>query len=391
MGGQAAESKERGPNMPDTSERSARVCAHGRTELAGNHVDHQGGRVMSATVDCGITMELAPNGTDTVRLQSEGFAPMELDVRDTEPVASERNTTAALVRGVVAGMRAAGVPVSGFDARAASDIPAGGGLSSSAAFEIAVARGIDALFGDGAIGPLALARIGCAAEREWFGKPCGLQDQTAIALGGISLMDFAPSFSGGDVAHRPISFDFEEHGFALCLIDTHCDHSLYPDDFAQVTEDMLDVARFLGAEVLEQAGEDALMARFEDVRAQLGDGPALRALHYFNEVRLVDERVRALEAGDMEAFLAATRRSGFSSAAILQNVATADRRSQPASVALALAARALDGRGAYRIHGGGFGGTVQAFVPLDALEGFAAFMDGHLGEGSCRRYRIVSE
>jgi len=371
-------------------ERSVKVQAHGRTELAGNHVDHQGGRVVSGTVDCGIAMELTPNGTDTVRLQSEGFAPIELDVRDLTPVDAERNTTAALVRGVAAGMRAVGIPVAGFDAHAKSDIPAGGGLSSSAAFEVALARGIDALFGDGTMDPLDIAGIGCTAEREWFGKPCGLQDQTAIALGGISLMDFASVFSGdGRVKHRPIRFDFEEHGYALCLIDSHCDHSLYPDEFAQVTEDMLAVARFLGTEVLDQVGEDAFLARFEDVRAQLGDVPALRALHYFDEVRLVDARAAALEAGDMEAFLAATRRSGFSSAAFLQNTATADRASQPASVALALAAHALDGRGAYRIHGGGFGGTIQTFVPLDILEAFTAFMDAHLGAGSCRRYRIV--
>ena len=370
-------------------ERSVNVCAHGRTELAGNHVDHQGGRVVSATVDCGIDMELAPNGTDSVRLYSDGFAPVELDVRDTQPVVEERNTTAALVRGVVAGMRAAGVAVAGFDAHAKSDIPAGGGLSSSAAFEIAVARGIAELFSPAPIDPLELARIGCAAEREWFGKPCGLQDQTAIALGGISLMDFADTFTGGSVTYRSIDFDFEANGYALYLIDTHCDHSLYPDEFAQVTEDMLDVARFLGVDVLEQAGAEAFYARFGEVRAQLGDVPALRALHYFNEVKLVDERARALEAGDMEAFLAATRRSGFSSAAFLQNVATADRQSQPASIALALAAHALAGRGAYRIHGGGFGGTVQAFVPLDIAADFEGFMDGQLGAGSCRRYRIT--
>lgn len=232
-----------------------------------------------------------------------------------------------------------------------------------------------------------LAQIGQQAESAYYGKPCGLMDQAAIACGGINLFDFSQQ----PPAIERIDFDFSQSGHALCLIDTHCDHSRYTDEYALVARDMGDVARFLGAPVLSQVPLETFLGRFEDVRAQFGDLPALRGLHYYHEMNLVDARAEALEHGDFEAFLAATRQSGASSAQYLQNVATSDRAEQPAMVALALADMLLQGQGAARIHGGGFGGTVQAFVPQERLESFTQAIDARLGEGSCHVYDIVQQ
>jgi len=379
-----------------------RAYAPGRTELAGNHTDHQGGRVIAAAVDCGVQMAVQPNGTMQARVESEGFAPFEIDILDVAPRREERFTTAALVRGVVAGLRAQGVRVDGFNVQVASTVPSGGGLSSSAAFELALARALVGLSetagkqparadssAAGEVGPdpLALARIGQAAERDYFGKACGLMDQLAVALGGVVAIDFA----GDEPRVERIDFDFAEQGYALCLVDTHCDHSRYTEEYSQVPRDMNAVAELLGAPVLSRVSEEAFLSRFDDVRAKLGDVPALRALHYYHENRLVDVRVAALREGDIDDFLRLTRLSGASSAQYLQNVSTYDRREQPAMVALALADLFLQGEGACRIHGGGFGGTVQAFVPTGCVDAFSRAMDDHLGPGSCHEYRIDAQ
>ena len=373
--------------------RAVRAYAPGRTELAGNHTDHQGGRVIAGAVSCGIQMAVSENGLDCARIASAGFASFEVDLRSDVPRESERLSTAALVRGVVAGLRAHGVRVGGFDVTATSTIPSGGGLSSSAAFELALGTALVELFGAGCLDAadhadaraIALARIGQAAERDYFGKPCGLMDQLAVALGGMVGIDFADEDHPGI---QRLNFDFAQQGYALCLVDTHCDHSRYTHEYAQVADDMRAVARHMGASRLAQVEESAFMNRFEEVRAQLGDLAALRGLHYYNEMRLVAERARALRAGDVDAFLRATRASGSSSAQYLQNVATADRTGQPAMGALALAGWQLQGGGAVRIHGGGFGGTIQAFVPLDRVDAFTCAMDEHLGQGSCRVYEV---
>ena len=374
--------------------------APGRTELAGNHTDHQGGRVIAAALDCRVSMTLDSAAGNRAQLISDGFAPVDIDLADTAPVPGEFLTTAALVRGVVAGLRASGVAVEGFTARVESDVPVGGGLSSSAAFELALGSGLNLLFG-GSLSPLELALVSQAAERAWFGKPCGLMDQLAIALGGANLFDFGVQLGEGEGAQRVspgtsspslmpqverVPFELSGYGYALCLIDTKCDHSAYTDEYARVAADMTDVASFLGAPMLSQVTEEVFLARIGDIRAALGDLPALRALHYYNEMRLVDERARALRANDFASFLDATRQSGASSAQFLQNVSTFDRREQPAMVALALATALLAGKGAVRIHGGGFGGSIQAFVPLDDVAQFSAAIDAHLGTGACRTY-----
>ena len=372
--------------------RAVRACAPGRTELAGNHTDHQGGRVIAATLDCGVEVELLPNANGRARLESEGFASVDIEIAcegGLPPREAERFTTAPLVRGVVAGLRACGVEVGGFDAQVTSTIPAGGGLSSSAAFEIALARALIELAAESEanvpkLSAVELARIGQAAERDYFGKACGLMDQLTVALGGIVALDFADE----EPRVERIDFDFSAHGYALCLVDTHCDHSRYTEEYSQVPRDMSAVAALLGAPMLSRVPERVFLDRFEEVRTRLGDVAALRALHYYYESNLVDARADALRAGDMGRFLHLTRLSGASSAQYLQNVSTYDRVEQPAMVALALADAFLNGEGACRIHGGGFGGTVQAFVPMSNVEAFSRHMDAHLGEGSCQAYRI---
>ena len=364
-----------------------RAYAPGRTELAGNHTDHQGGRVIAAAVDCGVEVTARPNRTGRAYVESAGFAPVDVCIADAgsqEPQVAERFTTAALVRGVMAGLHAHGVPVGGFDAQVTSTVPAGGGLSSSAAFELALARALCGLFGNGELSEVALARIGQAAERDFFGKACGLMDQLAVAIGGIAAIDFAHD----DPFIERIDFDFAACGYALCLVDTQCDHSRYAEEYSQVPRDMDAVASLLGARVLSQVPEAAFLERFNEVRSRLGDVPALRALHYYYENRLVDARVTALRAGDIDGFLRLTRLSGASSAQYLQNVSTYDRAEQPAMVALALVDVLLEGEGACRIHGGGFGGTVQAFVPLDRFDALSRALDARLGEGSCRVYSL---
>ena len=371
---------------------TVRAFAPGRTELAGNHTDHQGGRAIAATLDCGIEIAFERNGSKRIRFASEGFDPFEIDI-DTGapgPRVEETGTTAALVRGVVDLLAEVGLEVGGFDATASSTIPSGGGLSSSAALELALICGLQELFGSGS-GPLGtpVERAAAAArvEREYFGKPCGLLDQTAIAYGGVSSIDFSGDSETPFV--EAIDFDFASCGYALCLIDTHCDHSLYTDEYARVAQDMFDVASFLGVTRLCEVSEAEFEVRLSEVRNALGDLPALRALHYYHEMELVREREAALTRGDLQAFLELTRRSGASSAQYLQNVSTSDRSAQPAMVALALADCAAGSEGACRIHGGGFGGTVQAFVPVDVCDAFVRRIDAQLGEGSCREYRIT--
>lgn len=358
--------------------------APGRTELAGNHTDHQGGHVLSATVLLGIRAWAAENGSDFIRVESAGFAPCAVDLAgNLAPRPGERNTSAALVRGMAACFREAGIAVRGFDLRVESTLPAGGGLSSSAAFELLVGQVLNRLFAQGCIDAATLARWGCRVENDWFGKACGLQDQTIVANGGIQLMDFSQPVP----TLHPLAFDFERAGYAVVLVDAHCDHSAATSDFSQIPADMQAVARALGADLLGRADAADFFAQVPALRMRLGDKAVLRALHYFQEDERVLQRAAALEAGDIDRFLRLANASGRSSAQYLQNVSTGGD-SQPAMVALALADRLLEGSGAFRIHGGGFGGSIQAYVPLAMVDGFCRQMDAWLGAGSCLRLKL---
>lgn len=366
------------------------VLAPGRSEICGNHTDHEGGEVVAGAVSRYVRGIFAPNGTNTVRIASEGFPPIEVSCDDTAVHVSEKNGSAALVRGLLAGFRERGVAGEeiGFDAVMESEVPAGSGLSSSAAFELAIAQAMNALWTGGAIPALALAQMSQTAERTYFGKPCGLMDQASVAVGGIAHMNF---YDAENPRVEKIDFDFARAGYSLVLVSVGADHSANTDDYAAVPAEMQAVAQAFGHTQLSRVAEADLLHNLPAVRERLGDRAALRALHYFREERFVKARVEALRAGDMDSFLELTQLSGASSAMYLQNVSIGGSAEQPGMVALAVAEELLGGRGAARVHGGGFGGTIQAFVPLDETDEFCAAMDEALGAPSAAAFRIDHE
>ncbi len=358
------------------------VCsAPGRTEIGGNHTDHQRGKVLTGSVDLDAIAVAASNHGETVSVCSEGYGTVSVDL-DTRPVEAERNTTSSLVRGVLAGVRQKGGQIAGFDAYVASDVPGGSGLSSSACFEVLMGVVVNALCCGGVLTPEELAKIGQYAENEYFGKPSGLLDQMGCALGGVVTIDFKEK--DAPKVHA-VDFDFAGAGYALCIVDTGADHAGLTDDYAAVPEEMRSVARELGAEVLSEADEEEFYRSIPALRKKLGDRAVLRAIHFYTDCHRVEEQVAALERGDFDRFLRLVSSSGHSSYMYLQNVSTyRDSRDQPVAVALAVAGKLLGGRGARRVHGGGFAGTIQAFVPLDMVEEFQTGMDALLGTGACR-------
>ena len=362
--------------------------APGRTELGGNHTDHQHGLVLAAAVTLDTKAAAAENNDGCIRVISEGYAPVTVRLNELEMQPEERNTTAALVRGVAAGFLRRGYGVRGFDAYVVSDVLPGSGLSSSAAFEVLIGTVINALSG-GALSPAEIARIGQYAENEYFGKPSGLMDQTASAVGGIVAIDFADP---GAPVITPVEFDFAECGYALCIIDSGADHAELTEEYAAITNELKAVCRVFGKEHLREVDEHEFYARIAEVRRAAGDRAALRAAHVFNENKRCAVETAALGNGDFERFLQLVTESGRSSWMYLQNVIpTGSTARQELAFALLLCGKLLGGRGAFRVHGGGFAGTVQAFVPEDMLENFRAGIDAVLGAGSCHVLSIRRE
>ena len=362
--------------------------APGRTELGGNHTDHQHGLVLAAAVTLDTKAAAAENNDGCIRVISEGYAPVTVPIDELEKHPEERNTTAALVRGVAAGFMRRGYGVRGFDAYVVSDVLPGSGLSSSAAFEVLIGTVINALSG-GALSPAEIARIGQYAENEYFGKPSGLMDQTASAVGGIVAIDFADP---GAPVITPVEFDFAECGYALCIIDSGADHAELTEEYAAITNELKAVCRVFGKEHLREVDEHEFYARIAEVRRAAGDRAVLRAAHVFNENKRCAVETAALDRGDFERYLQLVTESGRSSWMYLQNVIpTGSTARQELAFALLLCGKLLGGRGAFRVHGGGFAGTVQAFVPEDMLAGFRAGIDSVLGAGSCHVLSIRRE
>ena len=355
--------------------------APGRTEVSGNHTDHQRGRVLAGAVNLDTVAAVRANGTDVIRVQSKGYPLCQVRLDALEPVDAEINSTPALIRGVAARFAQLGCKVGGFDAYCESTVLPGSGLSSSAAFEVLVGTIINHLFFDGKVTQPEIAQIGQYAENVFFGKPCGLMDQTASAVGGLVTIDFA------DKAHpdiRPVHFDFSTTGHALCIIDSRADHADLTDEYAAVPGEMKAVCEYFGKDVVTEIPETDFYAAIPALREKCGDRAVMRVIHEYNENRRVPQQVACLESGDFEGFLRLTKESGFSSWMYLQNVIPAGYVKQQAmAVALGLCEHYLQGRGAYRVHGGGFAGTVQAFVPFELLESFRAGIDGALAEGAC--------
>lgn len=371
------------------------ASAPGRIELAGNHVDHQGGKTISAAFDKRCYALARSNNTSLIHMAFSGFDSGEIDLSDEtwdQPREDEKETSVGLVRGMVAGCAHRGCKVGGFDLVTYSDIPVGCGVSSSAAFEVCVGGCLSALFdstgdhvAEGAdrptflhqcmLDPSVIARDAVEAEQKYFGKPCGAQDQTASAYGAVLCLDFQ-----SDPPHvQQLPYPLESAGYVACLVDSQCSHALFTSDFAAIPEEMNEVAHYFGAARLHEVNEQTFLDELPVIRAQLGDRPVLRALHYYNEVRRVDKQAQALRAHDVRAFLQNVLYSGASSAQYLQNVELPKSDKQTLLIIMALCDTLLEGRGAWRIHGGGFGGSVIAFVPNDEVDTFCASINRALG------------
>ena len=373
------------------SQPEALFSAPGRTELGGNHTDHQHGRVLAAAVDLDILAAAAPNQSGMIRVQSQGYPLIVVDLGELTPKTEEQNTSTALIRGVAARMAAMGCPLqsAGLDVYMTSTVPGGSGLSSSAAFEVLIGTMLNDLFWDGKCTPVEIAQIGQYAENVFFGKPCGLMDQTASSVGGVVAIDFA------DTAHpvvEQISLDLHANGYALCILNSGAGHADLTSEYAAITNELKAVCRCFGKEVLREVPEEDFLPALPEVRKAAGDRAANRAFHIYAENRRAEAEGQALRDGDFDRFLALVRDSGRSSAMYLQNVIpTGQTAAQELMVTIALCESILAGRGAVRVHGGGFGGTAQAFVPLDMLERFKEKTEAVLGQGSCHVVTIRPE
>ncbi len=370
---------------PDGKADAALFSGPGRTEIGGNHTDHQHGHVLCGSVDLDMLACAAPNGLDVVRVCSEGYPPLEVGLDDLRPRPEERNTSAALVRGVAARLGELGCPPVGFDAYITSNVLSGSGLSSSAAYEVLMGN-ILSRFSGGHMDPVELAKVGQYAENVYFGKPCGLMDQMGSSVGGAVAIDFADP---ADPVVRQVGYDFSRSGHALCIVDTGSCHADLTDDYADITREMGAVAAHFGRQVLRDVPEADFRAAIPELRGECGDRAVLRALHFYADDRKAVAEADALEAGDFDQFLALVNASGLSSALYLQNTwSIADPRQQAIPLALALGRELLAGAGAIRVHGGGFAGTIQAFVPNERLAAFKHGMEALLGAGKCHILHI---
>ena len=355
--------------------------APGRTEIGGNHTDHQRGRVLAAAVNLDTQAAVRINGTNTIRILSKGYPVSTVELSQLTPREAEINTTPALIRGVAARFAELGCPVAGFDAYCESTVLPGSGLSSSAAYEVLIGTIINHLFFDGRVSQPEIAQIGQYAENVFFGKPCGLMDQTASAVGNLVTIDF---FDKEHPVITPVAFDFAACGHALCIIDSRASHADLTDEYAAIPGEIKKVCAHFGREVLTQIDEAEFYAAIPALRQSCGDRAVMRCIHFYQENARVPRQVAALQAGDFDEFLRLIGQSGRSSWMYLQNVIPAGYKAhQDVAVSLALCEHYLQGRGAFRVHGGGFAGTVQAFVPFDLLDSFRAGIDAALGEGAC--------
>ena len=354
--------------------------APGRTELIGNHTDHQGGMVLGASVNLETTAAVRPTGDGSIRLLSEGYPMCSVSLTDLSVREKEKGSTAALIRGVAAGFAARGFQPVGFEACVCSSVLSGSGLSSSAAFEVLIGTVLNFLTG-AAFPALEIAKIGQEAENRYYGKPSGLLDQAAAASGGIVFLDFAP---GQEVVSETIPVDFQDFGYAIAVIDSGADHADLTAEYAAIPQELGRVAAFFGKKVLREVDEEAFYEKLPEVRAAAGDRAVLRAMHIYDENRRVLLARAALKAGDMDGFFRQLNASGLSSQLLLQNIIpSGGGNNQALSYTIACAKRLLDGEGAVRVQGGGFAGTILTFVPLDRLDSFCAEMDRVLGRKSC--------
>lgn len=367
----------------------------GRSELSGNHTDHNHGCVVAASIDLDIIAVAAKRNDTTICIKSEGFPEDTVDFSAyAAPVSGRYGSSASIIAGMCAGFVKDGYSVGGFDAYTTSSVLKGSGLSSSAAFEDMVGNILNHMYNDGTVSNVEIAKLAQYAENEFFGKPCGLMDQMACAVGGIVAIDFADP---KQPEIQRVDFDMTEQGYHLCIVNTGGNHADLTDDYASVPTEMKSVAAYFGKSVLREVKEEELIAAIPVLRKTVGDRAILRALHFMNENKRVQTQTNALLAGDLDRFFAEVLASGRSSFCYLQNVYTSKNLTeQGLSLALCLAEGYLSGkRAAWRVHGGGFAGTIQAFVPKKAVAAYKESMERVFGEGNVyvlgvRKYGAVS-
>lgn len=362
------------------------ISAPGRTELGGNHTDHNGGRILAASVDADILAVAGRTPDNRVRIRSAGRREITLTLDRLSPQPAERRTSAALVRGVAAYIRRRGGHVGGFTAVTDTQVPVGSGLSSSAAFEVLIGAILNHAYNRGELSYETLALAGGHAENEYFDKPSGLMDQIACAAGGVVTVDFADP-ANPRIERIPLEWD--KTGYRLCMVDVGGDHAGLTDAYASIPKEMRDVAAALGGKRLADVSREDLLAQLPAVRRRCGDRAVLRALHFFSENERVDRQVAALKQGDMAAFRREMLLSGHSSFEYLQNISQPEYPdAQPMAVALCLAQRWLENSGAWRVHGGGFGGCIQTILPTEQVADVTAAMERALAPGCCRILNI---
>ena len=363
--------------------------APGRTEIGGNHTGHQNGKVLAASINLDAIAVVAKTDNSIVKVTSEGYPDLSIDISALEPKKEETGKTHALIRGVASGMKNRGYKIGGFEAYVTSDVLSGSGLSSSAAYEVLIGNIFSGLYNLGQISPIVIAQIGQEAERDFFGKPCGLMDQMACSVGGMIYIDFE---NEKYPLVKKVDVDFNKFGYCLCIIDTKGSHADLTDEYAAVPREMDAVAEYFGKLHLRQVKEDEFYANISNIRAAVGDRAVLRAFHWFNENKRVEKQVHALEDGDFEGFKKYIRKSGESSFKYLQNVfSTKAVESQSVSLALALSEKFVKERGVVRVHGGGFAGTIQAFVEEAVVHEFKKYMESFFGPASCYILHIRAE
>lgn len=355
--------------------------APGRTEIGGNHTDHQHGCVLAASVDLDVIAVAARCEGHTVRIKSAGYPEDKIDIDSLSAKDNERGRAAALIRGVLYAFKSDANEIGAFNAYTTSNVLKGSGLSSSAAFEVLVSNIINGLFNSGKVGVVRIAKYSQYAEREFFGKPCGLLDQMASSVGGFTYADF---HDPQNPVIEQVNLDVREYGYTLCVVDTGGSHANLTADYAAITEECRNISHALGTDFLRDASEEKFYGQMGELRKKFGDRAVLRAFHFFNEQKRVELQRAALKEKDFEKFLYYVNESGESSYKYLQNLySTSAVSEQGLSLAVAVTKQFLEGRGACRVHGGGFAGTVQCYIPNDRFDEYKKMIEAIFGDGAC--------
>ncbi|MBE7018687.1 MAG: galactokinase [Ruminococcaceae bacterium] len=355
--------------------------APGRTEIGGNHTDHNLGKVLAGSVNLDVIAVASKNADGRIRVQSKGHREAVVAINDLEIHEEEAEQSVSLVRGMAARFQQLGYQIGGFDTYSTSNVLRGSGLSSSAAFEVLIGTILNGLFNDEKVSAVEIAKMSQYAENEYFKKPCGLMDQMASSVGGIITIDFKEKESP---VIEKVNFDFQKSGYALCIVDTGGNHSDLTNEYASIPGEMKAVAGYFGKSVLREVTKEEILTNIVALRKQFGDRAVLRSLHYLDDNARVEKEVEALNNDDFESFKQEIIASGNSSFRFLQNVyATVNPKEQGLSLAIYIAEKMLEGKGAYRVHGGGFGGTTQNFVPVEMVDAFKSAVERVFGEGKC--------